>query len=136
MQVLETTGSWTYASSTIRQANAAAANQLDFVRGLDEEVIEVTAGCLATIGTALDAFRVGIGLDSTTAFAVDCLCGNHRASAGGVNEGSFMFAKYCGRPGLGRHLLTWLEQRSVGTGTISFYGNTNSTSGITASSRT
>lgn len=123
MSLFDPVDSYTYASATIRQMNGSVTNQLDFVRGLDEDRVEAEALLNCTIGTANDIYNCMIGLDSATTKAPASLAGIIRCSAGGANEGGNVVAKYRGLPGLGRHFLTVLEGRSAGTGTITVFGD-------------
>lgn len=120
MRVSEATDTWTYTTATIRQANGAAANQLDFVIGVSEDAVRaaVIAACSNTNANA--AGEVMIGLDSTTAMAT----GNHSAfqttPAASIAMGAH--AAWEGFPGVGRHVLTWLEI-SDAVGTMTWYGD-------------
>lgn len=116
---LETTDTWNYTTATIRQANANTANQLNFVRGLDEDAAEAIVLAAAANASAVTA-SVMIGLDSTSAMAADCIAGYiSTASTGAVFP---MQATYRGLPGVGKHYLAWLEY-SVAIGTTSWRGD-------------
>src|SRR5262245_36985448 len=67
-KVSDTTSSWNYSSTTIRQANGSAGNRISFVMGLGEDGIPVS--CMSTPSAAVvGAFgRNGPALDSTTTF--------------------------------------------------------------------
>lgn len=119
MAVFDGTDTWTYSLATYRQANGAAANQLDFVRGIDEDAVEAicTAQCANSTGGV--AVKTAVGLDSTTAAAAYSTIGS--AAAPSANQLQF-FSRYCGLPGLGRHFLAWLEY-SVATGTTTWRGD-------------
>lgn len=116
----ETADSWTYTTATIRQANANAANQLDFVRGLDEDAVS----CLALARWANDTVSANgvtlIGLDSTTTAATGCLMTGMNEPV--TNIICVSQATWNGLPGLGRHFLAWLE-RASGGGTQSWTGD-------------
>jgi len=128
---LETTASWTYNSVTIRQANASASNQVEFMVGFSEDVVDATIDTSAFYPTNTNAPTVGFGLDSTTAFAGD----QHIATVLGTgNNGGRCGAHYCGFPGVGKHVLSWNEA-VVNSGTaVTFVSNTNSIGGITTGS--
>lgn len=123
--VNETADNWTYTTATIRQANANAANQLDFVRGLDEDAVEALIVQSAFNGTAARVM-VGIGLDVTNAFSADCVRNGAVTGAGGTY--ATPTARYVGYPGLGRHILTWLEW-SAATGSTTWNGDDTAGSG-------
>jgi hypothetical protein len=120
MRVLETTDTWNYTTNTIRQANGSTANQLDIVRGLDEDAITARVDAGATNGTVPCGINVYIGLDSTSAIA----SGSTYAYAELQTANRFITAsaQYIGLPGIGRHFLAWLE-RSNATGTTTWYGD-------------
>ena len=120
MQVLESTDSWTYTTDTWRRANGAAANQLDMVRGLDEDMAWAEARAIVSNSTGGSGvlMRTGVGLDSTTAFTgtADTVAD----SAAGV--ALCPKGQYTGMPGIGRHYLSWLE-KSTATGTTTWLGD-------------
>lgn len=114
MRLIDTTGGWTYNSATLRQANATASNQLEIVRGLDED--EVTArvsvhvsGNLSNAGSG----AVGIGLDSTTAVATGCLLGQAHSESN--DRDVSIVAHWTGNAVAGRHTLVWLEAATSST---------------------
>jgi hypothetical protein len=119
MRVFEAANSWTYNTATVRQANANAANQLDFVRGLDEDAVwgEAYVASWGNNNAAnTSTYQTSIGLDSTTARfdpSSSVLTANY------TNAGSQgpQVASYEGFPGLGRHTLVWLEYASTTTTT-------------------
>lgn len=118
MRVVETTDSWAYTSATIRQARGTTLNQLDIVRGLDEDAVSAAVNALASSSVGACNVFTGVGLDSTTAFAAgfittSCVVPNN--SVAGMSGGA-----WTGLPGLGRHLLTWLES---GAGGVTIYGD-------------
>lgn len=127
MRVLEATNTWQFAGTTMRQANSSTANQLDFVRGLDED--SVRARIVASARCNQNEYVVvAIGLDSTTTMATGC-ANAQVASANASTVDVSAVADYAGYPGLGRHRLTWLEKGSDagggGTGVV-WYGDSNS----------
>lgn len=124
MAVVESTDSWTYNTATIRQANAAAANQVDFVVGWSEDPVDVEVTVRVHNLTTGQWATVGVGLDSTTAYAA---AADHRpgfaySDGSAANAGDVANAKYKGFPGVGRHFLAWLEYAPAG-GTTTFYGD-------------
>lgn len=126
MRVSDPLSSWLYASPDIRQANGNAANQLECLLGLAGIAVEAMVNSVV-VGTYLAAIQVGIGLDSTTAFALGGLTGWASPTAGGES----MTAAYRGVPGIGLHKLVWLETGGAG---IRYYGvGGNIKSGIVGS---
>lgn len=66
-RVLDSAAAYAYASGTVRQANASAANRISFVTGAAEDGISVSYGSLLVGPATQGAFGVtGFGLDSTT----------------------------------------------------------------------
>ena len=128
MSAIEATNSWTYATATWRQANAASGNKVEYICGVSEALVaaEVLANALL-----INAYgTVGIGVDSTSANSARVSVGRAYNLAT-VRLG--IQASYRGFPGVGYHYLAWLEHCSFGTAT--FYGDDGSTemqSGITA----
>lgn len=117
MAVLESTSSWTYTTETIRQMNNSAANQLDFVIGLNEDSVEAIASAVSANATASTRAN-HIGLDSTSIAASYQLSG-HVADQSGFPVQHV--AKYEGLPGIGRHYLAALEI-SQASGTTTWNG--------------
>lgn len=126
MTVVEATDSWSYSTATIRQSNGNSANQLDYVTGSADTLVDVVAASLTVAGSS--AF-VGVGVDTTSAFTVGGLFGQMASTAVGMS----ITAVWKGMPGLGRHFLSWNE-RANGSATT-WYGDVGSAyqqSGISA----
>jgi len=112
MRVIDTTDNWSNASGTMRQANANTANQLDMVRGLDEDAVTATVKAAGTAtGTTGQNLIVAVGLDSTTTMDANCIAGRGMNYVAGSHV--HVSAFYSGFPGVGRHYLVWLEANSV-----------------------
>ena len=128
MSLIETTDSWTYTTAPFRQANGSTANQFDIVRGLDEDAVTITAhaGVSSSVGTPVST---GIGVDSTTVSSAQLMPFTQAQSAR-----TDTLAQYVGYPGLGRHLIQWLEL-SGASGTTTWYGD-NGSPGIEQSGMT
>jgi len=124
MKVLEATNSWTYTTNNYRQARASTANQLEMVRGLDEDMAEAEVMVSYGNSSAGPNGIAAIGVDVTNAMSADCI--NGIASVPVTTYTTYVLAKYKGRPGIGRHILTWLE-RSTATGTGTWYGDNGGT---------
>lgn len=122
MRVLEATNTWTYTTATIRQANGAAGNQLNFCIGVSED--KVTADVYVTSSNTNASVNTGVyvGLDATNAMA----SGGRGALFGnvGTDERAQQSATWTGFPGVGKHFLAWLEY-SEATGTTTWYGDDN-----------
>jgi hypothetical protein len=114
------TTSWTYTSTAWRQARAASANQLDFVIGVVEDRVSATVMIHVSNSTTNCSGQVGIGLDSTTVNEQFVHLGNVMQVT--ATLGTLAMAEYRGYPGIGRHLLVWLEALAGGS-TVTFYGS-------------
>lgn len=120
MRVTEATDTWTYTTATIRQANGSTANQIGFMLGVSEDVVssQVLASARNTnVGVNM---IVGIGLDSTVAFASGFVGGYTQSQA--ANQSLPIICTWTGYPGVGLHYLAWLEYSSV-TGTTTWVGD-------------
>lgn len=127
--VLESTASWTYSTGTIRQANGASGNKVEYVSG-DADVL-VAAEVVATVipGTTITSgLTAAVGVDSVTAYAAGVIRGAY--ALGTVR--SAIGSRYCGRPGLGYHYLAWLEFGSSGASFEGFQSDTGEQSGLMA----
>jgi len=119
MRALDSTNSWTYTTATWRQANNAAANQLDYVVGLIEDAVQATVFSASFNSSANVSRQVGIGVDSTTADSSQIRLNAQTQTAGEIEQ---MIVEYQGWPGIGRHYLAWIET-SVATGTTTWIGD-------------
>ena len=120
MRVMEGTDSWSGSgAASWRQANNSTANQLDFVRGVDEDAVSARTAVAVINSTGTERqIRQGIGLDSTSAIATGCFPGLVQ-----VDQGTeFVLSFYAGTPGLGWHYLAWLEHDAA-TDTRTYYGD-------------
>lgn len=124
MRVVDTTNSWTYTVAAFQQARATATNQLDFMLGVAEDVVQAEVHTIAANGAGSGVFFTnGIGLDSTT---VDSSTIRVNPSINnGATTAQSNHAVYDGIPPAGRHTLVWLEY-SVATNTTTWYGDDNS----------
>lgn len=105
MRRVDTTNTWNYSTATYQQANASTANQLAFVRGLDEDAVMVSVMAAATSsGATLRRVATGIGINSSTVnSAINSIADVTSASV------VTMAAHYSGLPGLGYGEARWLE---------------------------
>lgn len=114
----DTTDNWTYGTSTWRAANASNLMRATMVRGLNEDGVSATYGCLVST-SASDYAAIGIGLDSTTSFSG---FSGATGATGGILD---VTAGFGGLPGLGSHYLQAVEYRV--SGTITFFGDNGGT---------
>lgn len=120
MNVNDPTNSWTYNSSTWRQARATATNKFEYVCGADETYFQTILIVLTSASTATGS-SVGVGIDSTTVNSAQLYGSNAFSSVATLTT-----AKYDGYPGLGYHSINWIEAVTNGN-TITFYGNAGDT---------
>lgn len=120
MRVLESTDTWTYATDTLRQARAQAANKIACVVSLPGRMIDVLVHAMWSSDNAGDNGSVAIGEDSTTARITGCLA--PIVSTYIVGDLAALTASYRGYPAVGYHYYAWLERVGAG-GTSTFYGD-------------
>lgn len=122
MQVLEGTNTWSYSTGTIRQLNNSAANQLAFVRGLNEDAVHasMSVGVISS-GATTRYVSAGIGVDSTSAYSG--LRGNNAVTS---TQQALAQGHYRGFPGLGYHYIAALECGG-GADTQTWVGDNGST---------
>lgn len=125
MRVVDTANSWNYTMVAYQQANANAANQLDMVIGVSEDPVEAAVAGIAVSdqAAATVTVAVGIGLDSTTVNSAQILVNTNNP---GSSVRQMSFAEYVGFPGIGKHVMPWLEQ-STATGTTTWIGDSGGT---------
>lgn len=106
MKVTDPANSWPWSTASFHQANANAANQLDFVVGIAEDMIHVHATGQASTSTATSRITfTGIGINSTSVNSASVM-----NLATSTNVTSFpSFAIYEGVPVVGRTYMPWLE---------------------------
>lgn len=125
LRVTDTTNSWTYTTATIRQANGSTANQVAMVRGVNEDAVDAVLIANVRNTNTAAAWGIGVGLDSTTAYASGMP--QYRTEQPDTSSGSGataigMTSAYNGFPGLGYHYLAWLEV-SQAVGTTTWFGD-------------
>lgn len=115
---LEATASWPYATlDTWRQANAAIANRVETVSGLDDAWLDLSVRVSAQHSVAGSIMSVGIGIDSTTVNSADVSEVIGAPVANDFNAGE---AKLKQNLAIGYHALNWLEITDAATAT--FFG--------------
>jgi hypothetical protein len=128
INVIDTTATWTYSSGTIRQANGASGNKVEYVTG--DASINIRANLLVSIilaGNSVVSAFVMIGIDSTTTNS-----GINQLAFNSVSSQIFMpfGADYFGMPGLGYHYLSWNESGADGSNSIFLGKNGAQQSGL------
>jgi len=116
MDRIDTTDTWTYGTAAFRQANAAAANQLDWVASTPDVLVSIRVHGLVLCSGAAVVGASGVGIDSTTVNSAQT-----RGAAVPTGGTAFLsLAEYKGYPGLGGHLGAWLE---YGGANVTFVGD-------------
>lgn len=111
--VQDSTGSWTYNSTTIRNMNASAAQRISFVRGLNDDGVFASLFVNFNGGASGDYF-LGIGLDATAlTYAAYGSFGANNA------PGS---VAYSGNPGFGFHYLQACERQATTASAATAFG--------------
>lgn len=107
--------SWTYASNTIRQANADTENQVAFVMGASEDIVDVVVHTMASGSTGTGGM-IALALDSTTSVASS----TEQSLVTNITGGRLhMSACYRSFPGIGSRYIAWVE---ASDGTTTFRG--------------
>lgn len=120
---LESTSSWTYTSATWRQANAAAANQVEVVIGVAEVTVDVRILALAQNAVGITV-HVAVGED-TTAGPTTGNIGMASATIGSSPTIAQITAVFRKMPAVGYHYYAWLEKSTV-SGTTTWGGSFSS----------
>ena len=115
MLVQEATNNWTYATASWRAYNNSNANRVQFVCGLEEDVIKIDAIGLVWPAAGQTGYT-GIGIDSTTT--------NSAQGKGAYGAGNIQQTQVSAYKGtfLGFHYAQQLEYGSTSCG---FYGDNN-----------
>ncbi len=114
----ETTSNWNYGSTTIRQANGSALNQITFFIGVSEDVVGATVTAFATSPSTGLSGDIGLSLDATSSHTLTGTLWLHCIMTQFTTAP--MTASYTGYPGIGQHFLAWVE--STAGSLITFYG--------------
>lgn len=119
----DTTASWTYNTATIRAANANATDgqgRVSFICGLAEDMMYANYTQLITSFNSVAV--AGIGLDSTTTFALQ----SNAMVIGNAGASGYMQGPYEGVPGIGYHFFSANEWNAgVGANTMVGWDSTN-----------
>ena len=134
-RVVDTTNNWDYTTATIRQANGAAGNKIEFVVGVYEDVFEAYLVAHSSNTNAAVARYAALMLDSVTAISATTPFSVVQAAAASIvphtaflSSGGQDFSTLTA----GYHYVAWLEY-SAATGTTTWYGDNGGTcvSGLT-----
>lgn len=116
---IESTNSWTYTTDTYRQMNAAAANKVEIVVGLQDALMELSLLAHSDNSSAEVNRYSAIGQDSTSAAMANQLIEQIRPNSIRV---AGQWAQITHLPAIGYHYYAALE-RSQATGTTTWYGD-------------
>lgn len=115
MSIISGTGSWTYTTNTARQANASAANQLDFIVGVAEDAVDGSVEVVVSNTNTGVLTTVSMGVNSTTTFS-----GQVSQITTAIANGNLLHRAAVNYiPAIGRTFLAWLEA-SAATGTTTW----------------
>lgn len=128
----EATATWNYTLAAFRQANGAAANQVDVVVSVPGALLDLSVAAAVANATAAVAVAVNIGEDSTTV-AIDSGIGGFIDTAGNINIFNPLNYHLTKTPAVGRHFYAWLEF-STATGTSTWLGSLAGVGTMTRSS--
>lgn len=120
MAAVDTVDTWTYTTATLRQARANAANKVEYVCGLAEDLLQVTV--VGTFDNTLAGVTavVGVGIDSTTVNSAKVSSRPDSPNVTGTVVSPM--AVYADDTGLGYHSVVWLEA-SQANGTTTWRGD-------------
>lgn len=110
--VFDSTASWTYASTTVRQVRATATNRVDIVVG-QTTPIEASATALSAGGASGIRVLPGVGIDSTVTNVATNV--GSASSTNFASETNLNRAEYDGAITAGYHAINWLESLNVAT---------------------
>jgi hypothetical protein len=129
LALVDKTDSWDYSTATVRQANGASGNKVEWVTGdaLTLVDVRIVVSVFLPSGTNVGGY-VGVGIDGTTAFAgrLNQLAFSSDATIGSIGPCNGF---YRGRPGLGYHYASWLESGN-GNATVTWLGDNGTTAGV------
>jgi hypothetical protein len=119
---LDNKASWTYALAAFHATDASTStNRVSLVVGVSEDIVYVENAQVASTAATAGLYALcGIGLDSVSVLATECIVG-YTVSQTAVASYGQMYASWQGRPGIGQHTLLALEA-SDSTNTTTFYG--------------
>lgn len=130
MKVIDTTDTWSYTTDTIRQANGATGNKVEYVTGAAGTLLYATVVATVKLASNTRAAKAGVGIDSTTTFSG--LIAEGAETSTGVAFAQ-LHGSYAAQPGLGYHYVSWNEKGADGTSIFTGdNGADSSQSGLTA----
>lgn len=118
----DNTNSWTYSSSTIRQANGSNANQVNYVIGVAEDTVHGFLLVSAQGNSTSTSPVAGIGINSTTVNSAQTTFAAQQVNATGTGT---LQASYNGIPSVGANYMAWLESNRTNANTVTWFGDNN-----------
>ena len=115
------TGSWTYTSTTWRQANANSANKLQLVTGLSIDRISIVVNAFGQGNVVGQGAMVGIGKNGITTNNADTWSMAYTNTAG---NGGSISATLTEVPAIGYNYYSWMEAIYANGSQGTFYGTT------------
>lgn len=116
----ESTASWTYNTSTWRQANAATANKVEILTGIAERAIDIRLVASVTDSSASAAIvYAGIGEDSTSILSTDVVGSSVTAPNAWYATIAAAIEK---APAPGYHSYVWIERGDGSADTVTWRG--------------
>lgn len=119
----DATASWTYNTATIRQSRATAGNTIAAFTGLAEEMINAVFSQNLGSETNGPLIRIGIGVNSTTAFSG--MTGWLDPTGGATPMAGCAIARHTRTPDLGVNDINTLEVNEDATAAGTFYGGSD-----------
>jgi len=112
----DATASWTYATGSYRQGNNSAANQVEAIQGVAEDIVDIMVSTTSSISAASGSPPAGVGVDSVTVNSAQQI-----STSIAVSGAAFCtsVARYKSVPAVGRHYYAWLE---TGAANLTLYG--------------
>ena len=120
-------GSWTYNTTTIRQAEGSTSNQVEVVVGVAESTISLHLQVGSRNATADILRAAGFGEDSTTTFSAEQTMTSAVAAPVPVNQTFAHVARLSKSPAIGRHYYSWNEIATAAASATTFDGTGNLT---------
>lgn len=117
MTMTDSGTSYSYASNTLRAPRGGTGMRANFLLGLNDEPVAYQARASGSVTSGY--FRVGIGLDSTSAATGSLSLAQNPTASNSNPEGTI---RWDGFGGLGWHFLTNLESSDTVPSTVSFNG--------------
>jgi hypothetical protein len=124
LERIETTANWPGSGTSWRQVNGSSANQVGVLIGLSDIPVHVATYLLAGDGSSITSIGSSIGIDSTSAPAAHQIGMAGRVSLITQTNG-MATSTYDGYPGVGQHLLQWLE-RAGDAANVTFHSASDS----------